>query len=434
MPDRKDGTEFASVQACFKSPEYSNLTLLCGNDKYLLHQAILFPRAQFIVKACREKSTAEQAPTIELHGDDPNAVNRMLIFLYSNDYPNEDIPKDQQPVKVQDNTFSSGNGSHAPTTRTSTSKMINHALVRSIAVKYELPSLRDEAQQRFLIALRTCPVTQLAPIITAVSQSHERAIENVSENRTAIEADLCSTKQALQKAQELTTSAITITAMLEGQLKKDNRLEEAENRTDLTSATEKRQSTQPNGQFAWETDQLSREIDQVKQENAHLKQENDQLKQEKARLLKEMASFAHERSLMIELKDRATERHERSLKEKDLAVKEQDRLRKEKDVVVQARDLVALSRDNAKREKDAAIHQKDQIKKERDTALRNSRRWVQHLDRYLENAELWGGCRNCGLYFYCYLERFDCDDDKEVKLQLRCKDCRCRHDLGAGRD
>jgi len=36
-----------SVQAVFTSPTYSDLTLCCGHDKYLLHQAIVCPRSKF---------------------------------------------------------------------------------------------------------------------------------------------------------------------------------------------------------------------------------------------------------------------------------------------------------------------------------------------------------------------------------------------------
>lgn len=41
-----------SVQAVFTSPKYSDLTVFCGRDKYLLHRAIVCPRSKFFDAAC----------------------------------------------------------------------------------------------------------------------------------------------------------------------------------------------------------------------------------------------------------------------------------------------------------------------------------------------------------------------------------------------
>ncbi len=41
-----------SVQAVFTSAKYSDLTVFCGSDKYLLHQMIVRPRSKFFDAAC----------------------------------------------------------------------------------------------------------------------------------------------------------------------------------------------------------------------------------------------------------------------------------------------------------------------------------------------------------------------------------------------
>ncbi len=52
--DQSDAA-FQSVQAVFTSPKYSDLTVLCGTDKYMLHRAIVCPRSKFFETACDEE-------------------------------------------------------------------------------------------------------------------------------------------------------------------------------------------------------------------------------------------------------------------------------------------------------------------------------------------------------------------------------------------
>ena len=45
-------TPFVGVQAIFTSSDYSDLTVLCGTEKYLVHRDILCPRSQYFREAC----------------------------------------------------------------------------------------------------------------------------------------------------------------------------------------------------------------------------------------------------------------------------------------------------------------------------------------------------------------------------------------------
>lgn len=52
MAATRNEATFPGVQAIFNSPKYSDLTITCGSDKYLLHRAIICPRSKFFDKAC----------------------------------------------------------------------------------------------------------------------------------------------------------------------------------------------------------------------------------------------------------------------------------------------------------------------------------------------------------------------------------------------
>lgn len=52
MASDPDETAYTGFQAIFNSPKYSDLTVFCGGDKYLVHRAIVCPRSKFFDAAC----------------------------------------------------------------------------------------------------------------------------------------------------------------------------------------------------------------------------------------------------------------------------------------------------------------------------------------------------------------------------------------------
>lgn len=78
-----------------------------------------------------------------------------------------------------------------------------------------------------------------------------------------------------------------------------------------------------------------------------------------------------------------------------------------------------------------AINQRNQVIVERDAALNRPCNCLVRLDSFLAESQKWMECRNCGLEFNSWLEGVG-PYDGNFKIQLRCSDCRCRHDLGAG--
>lgn len=54
MATKQNDAAFVGIQADFASPRYSDLVVLCGTDKYMLHRAIICARSKFFEAACDE--------------------------------------------------------------------------------------------------------------------------------------------------------------------------------------------------------------------------------------------------------------------------------------------------------------------------------------------------------------------------------------------
>lgn len=67
---------------------------------------------------------------------------------------------------------------------------------------------------------------------------------------------------------------------------------------------------------------------------------------------------------------------------------------------------------------------------ERDQAISSLNSFMTRLDSLLTQSCKWDECRQCGDDFDSKMERFG--SGNFLELQLRCKSCRTRHDIGAG--
>ncbi|KAK4696047.1 hypothetical protein P7C71_g1801, partial [Lecanoromycetidae sp. Uapishka_2] len=144
-------------QALFNSAKYSDLTVTCGSDVYNLHRAIVCPRSTWFDK---EAKTA----TIDLKEDNPDAVNRMLIYLYTLDYPDGEVPKTQKPTRSNEALkpphlripVRSAPSPQSDSTQATdpVNILMNNALVYALADKYDLSKLKIIARDKFLASTK----------------------------------------------------------------------------------------------------------------------------------------------------------------------------------------------------------------------------------------------------------------------------------------
>ncbi|KAI3579987.1 hypothetical protein IWW34DRAFT_787597 [Fusarium oxysporum f. sp. albedinis] len=81
--DRNDYME--SLPVFLETGEFSDLIIVCGNDRYRVHKLILGCRSNFFKVACNG-NFKESDGEINLPDDDPAAVRKMIGYLYNIDY------------------------------------------------------------------------------------------------------------------------------------------------------------------------------------------------------------------------------------------------------------------------------------------------------------------------------------------------------------
>ncbi|KAL7756501.1 hypothetical protein ACKLNR_013494 [Fusarium oxysporum f. sp. zingiberi] len=81
--ERNDYME--SLPVFLKTGEFSDLIIVCGNDRYRVHRFILGGRSNFFKVACNG-NFKESDGEINLPDDDPAAVRKMIGYLYNIDY------------------------------------------------------------------------------------------------------------------------------------------------------------------------------------------------------------------------------------------------------------------------------------------------------------------------------------------------------------
>ena len=118
-----------------------------------------------------------------------------------------------------------------------------------------------------------------------------------------------------------------------------------------------------------------------------------------------------------------------SLQDELLAAKGDVRLvldQKEKAEVLQRKELA-----KAKAETQTAVFlQRKELanaKEETQKAVNQRNALLSRLNALVDNANGWEECRNCGDDFGSWIERLGSSDDP--RFQLRCSNCRCRHDV-----
>ncbi|KAI0815426.1 BTB/POZ protein [Xylaria sp. FL0064] len=73
------------LKGLYSDRQYSDLTVSCGGREHRVHKAIICPRSSFFAAACRE-FTEGCEQVVNLPGDDPDAVEMMVYYIYHADY------------------------------------------------------------------------------------------------------------------------------------------------------------------------------------------------------------------------------------------------------------------------------------------------------------------------------------------------------------
>ncbi|QDS67614.1 hypothetical protein FKW77_004167 [Venturia effusa] len=80
----------ASLFSALRSGEFSDLTIICGNETHKVHKVVMCALSPWFVKACGGGFKESQSGEIKLEDDDPMAVKAMIDAIYRADYSHGD--------------------------------------------------------------------------------------------------------------------------------------------------------------------------------------------------------------------------------------------------------------------------------------------------------------------------------------------------------
>ncbi|KNG50712.1 hypothetical protein TW65_02091 [Stemphylium lycopersici] len=86
MTETANTLALASMKGFADSPEYSDLTITCGQDVYKVHKVVVCKRAGFFKGAVRFGGKEAAESVIDLPVDDPTMTKLLMQYLYSADY------------------------------------------------------------------------------------------------------------------------------------------------------------------------------------------------------------------------------------------------------------------------------------------------------------------------------------------------------------
>ncbi|KAI4264080.1 MAG: hypothetical protein L6R35_007314, partial [Caloplaca aegaea] len=163
------------MASLFSSGKYSDLTITCRDRAFHVHRLFLCSASRFFVAACDGVFKEAQDSQIDLSEDDPKTLERLLRYLYTADYDDNDVivkataegTNGKEPVANASFTSSTSsaridNATSPQVTRDASepekedestyhkaSAIMNKAAVYALAEKYDIASLKSLAKEKF---------------------------------------------------------------------------------------------------------------------------------------------------------------------------------------------------------------------------------------------------------------------------------------------
>ncbi|PLN76859.1 BTB/POZ domain protein [Aspergillus taichungensis] len=130
--EEKEGDLTASIQKYFHTSTFSDLTLVTSDQKFEMHKLIVCGQSGYFSRLFKHNWKEVTDNVIQLEEDDPRALEAMIHFMYGFSYD------------------SSGSD------RGRTSPMLFNVNVYQTGDKYDIPKLKEQAKEKFAVALKNC--------------------------------------------------------------------------------------------------------------------------------------------------------------------------------------------------------------------------------------------------------------------------------------
>ncbi|CAO1603877.1 hypothetical protein XANCAGTX0491_007453 [Xanthoria calcicola] len=189
------------------SADYSDLVITCNGHEFKVHRNIVLPASKVLATACSGKYKEGTGGPIDLSEDDPNAVKRMLQYLYTGNYDDADHEADEgvpgsssmasgntRPTSTQHNADQLSETSSIASSdalekaakapiHVKVSTLTNNLLVYALADMHNIPLLKSLAQTKFEVRAAdewaTEDILRLLPDVYANTPESDRGLRQI---------------------------------------------------------------------------------------------------------------------------------------------------------------------------------------------------------------------------------------------------------------
>jgi hypothetical protein len=196
-----------AMNSLLKSAKYSDLTIVCKGQEFPVHRAIICPRSTFFDLACSSGFKESYSGRIELE-DDPATVERMISYMYTFDYRDEEH-RDHRDLCLESSicNIPSRYESHEHRNIIHQEKdqpaLLSSVRVYAIADKYDIPSLKRLAKERFESwAKKNWAREDFSDIVREIFEStptSDRGLRDIVIRIVALHADVLTKKDEFRR-------------------------------------------------------------------------------------------------------------------------------------------------------------------------------------------------------------------------------------------
>ncbi|KAL8650256.1 MAG: hypothetical protein Q9210_003927 [Variospora velana] len=172
-----------SLESLFHSGRYSDFSIACRGREFRVHKTVLCKASKFFAVACDRGFKEAHEGTMDLSDDDPEALRRLLQYLYTADYTHKEATfwlddLKSMKMKLEQGEVTFGTSTLDPARACSEPSMVakpvepawNNMLVYALAEKYDIRTLKDFAKCKFILCL--APEEWSSPVWNAESLIH----------------------------------------------------------------------------------------------------------------------------------------------------------------------------------------------------------------------------------------------------------------------
>ncbi|KAM3525799.1 hypothetical protein NHJ13051_003790 [Beauveria bassiana] len=159
-----DSTRGPNLGHLLKSGQFSDLTLVCRDQEFNVHKAVVCAQSQVLAAAIREPFQASKTGKIVIEEYDKDTVEQLVEFLYTGDYkprphqaeenrddtaPEENLAQQMLATSIVDSSdrqhHQAEDASQVPAPD---EDLVQHVLVNSIADYYDIKALADLSKEK----------------------------------------------------------------------------------------------------------------------------------------------------------------------------------------------------------------------------------------------------------------------------------------------